>query len=210
MGYVSFDTDAVKKHDGAQIEDRRASERTKTIFRPAIITYGSFRGLCLVRNISPTGMMAKVYSPVAVGTSVIVEFDSNLSVTGTAAWSENEQIGVRFNESVDVAGVLVETGKRGAGNKVNRPLRLEIEAHGEMEINKRILPFEVQDISQRGIKAKIPVNLNPNDEVMIQVIGLEPRLAVVRWTRPGEAGLNFTRPLRLDELAMWVAHKQTG
>lgn len=210
MGYASFDTVVVKNCDGGQIEDRRKDERTTAIFRPAIIKHNPFRSLCLVRNISPTGMMAKVYSPITVGTSIIVEFDSNQSATGTVAWSKNEQIGVRFDDRVNVAEVLVETGKKGAGSKVNRPLRLEIDARGEMEVNKRILSFEVQDISQRGVKVKIPGYLNVNDEVMIYVIGLEPRLAVVQWKRSDEAGLKFTRPLGLDQLATWVAQKQTS
>jgi len=216
MGYALFDgavgrlSDDILPNDLAQLGERRADERTTNVFRPAIISHDGFRGLCLLRNLSPTGMMARVYSTVASGTSVKVELTADLSTVGTVIWSKDNQIGVRFNDQVNVAEILIEIGRRGPGNKVHRPLRLEIDACGELEIDGRSLTFAVQDISQRGIKVKVPMSLNPNDETMIRINGLEQRKAVVRWTSFGEAGLNFTRPLGMDELATWVVRQQTS
>lgn len=216
MGYALFERSTAEQYhdvdldDARQLDERRTNDRTTTVFRPALIRIDDFRSLCLVRNISPSGMMAKVYSPIAMGETITVEFGTHLSATGKVAWAEEGQIGVRFKDPLNVVEVLTETGKRGPGNKINRPLRLEIDAQGEIEINGIVRAFEVQDISQRGLKAKVSANLAPNEEVMVRLTGLEPRRAVVRWIRPGEVGLNFTRPLGMDELATWVVHQQTS
>lgn len=216
MGYALFDrstgelSDFILPDDNAQLVERRAEERAATVFRPAIISNEGVRGLCLLRNVSPTGMMAKVYSPVASGASVTVEMNAHLSAIGTVIWSEDGRIGVRFHDRINIDEVLTEIGGKGPGNKVNRPLRLEIDASGELEIDARILTFAVLDISQRGLKVKVPASLRPSDEVMIRINGLDHRKAVVRWTSFGEAGLNFTRPLGMDELATWVIRQQTG
>lgn len=210
MGYALLGG-GTANHSGAdQADERRNAERSITVFRPALIRIGEFRSLCLVRNVSSRGFMAKVYSPILAGTPIEVEFGAGISAAGTVAWAKERQIGVKFDGRIDVAAILTETGKRGPGNTVNRPLRLEIDAQGEMEHGGRVLAFEIQDISQRGLKAKISVTLRVSDEVMIRVAGLDQRRAVVRWTRAGEVGLNFTRPLGMDELAAWVVSQQTG
>lgn len=209
MGFAQFDGNAVTSNDGVLLDERRSDQRATTVFRPAIIRMGEFRSFCLVRNVSSSGMMAKVYSAIPVETPIIVEFSAHLAAAGTVVWSEDGLIGIWFNDGVNIAEILTETGKKGPGNKVNRPLRLEIDAEGEMVINGSTAPFEVLDISQRGLKARVRNRLNLNDEVLVRIIDLAPRLAVVRWTKPGEVGLNFTRPLGIDELATWVIHAQS-
>ncbi len=52
-------------------------------------------------------------------------------------------------------------------------------------------------------------DLKPGDEVFVHLVGLQPRLAIVRWVHDGQCGLNFTRPFDLDLLADWVVRNQT-
>lgn len=93
--------------------------------------------------------------------------------------------------------------------KVSRAPRLPIQCKAELAIADRTLVIELRDISQRGIKACASF-VRPGDEVQVKLPGLEPRKAIVRWTRPELAGLNFLRPLSLDELAHWAIKQQAG
>jgi hypothetical protein len=65
----------------------------------------------------------------------------------------------------------------------------------------------LQDISQKGAKIRASF-VRSGDEVTLCLAGLEPRKALVRWTRLGAAGLNFVRPFGFDELGEWVIAQQ--
>ena len=188
--------------------ERRADERTTTVFRPVLIETEEFAGFCLVRNLSPNGMMGKVYTQFAENTPVTVQFNSDLVVAGAIMWSANGQVGIEFGEYIDVPIVLADLAKRVIKGKLNRAPRLQIQCDGELLIEKRTLPIDVQDISQRGIKARAPY-VRPGDEVTVCLEGLKPRHAVVRWTQAGTTGINFTHPLGFEELAQWVIWQQT-
>jgi len=193
--------------DGLPVE-RRADERTATVFRPVLIETEEFAGFCLVRNLSPDGMMGKVYTHFAKDTPVTIQFNPDLLVPGAVIWSEDGQVGVRFEEIIDVTTVLADLGKSLAGGKIKRAPRLQIQCDGELEIGEQTLAIEVQDISQRGIKARAS-RVRPGDEVLVCLEGLEPRQAVVRWTQFGTAGINFNCPLGFEQLAQWVIWHQT-
>ncbi len=62
--------------------DRRSETRVTTIYRPALIEVEGFAGFCLVRNLSTTGMMARVYTSLAHSNPVQIQFGDALTVPG--------------------------------------------------------------------------------------------------------------------------------
>jgi hypothetical protein len=191
-------------HDGKQ-KDQRSAERMATVFRPVLIEMEQFAGFCLVRNISPGGLMGKVYTQFAENTPVTVHFNAELQAFGDIIWSKDGKVGVNFDEPIDVSTVL---SAKADENKVNRALRLEIQSEGELAVDGRFFTMEVQNISQSGIKVKVPFSVSPNEEVVLRLNGMDPRKASVRWTQFGTAGLNFLNPIGFEELAEWVICQQ--
>ena len=126
-----------------------------------------------------------------------------MAIEGEVVWASDGQIGVQFDEPIEVSTVLSALVRSAPGGRVNRAPRLPIDCDGELVIADRTLAIDVQDISQRGIKVRASY-VRTGDEVTVRLAGLEPRKAVVRWTRPGTAGLVFLRPLALEVLASWV------
>ncbi|QGN55742.1 PilZ domain-containing protein [Novosphingobium sp. Gsoil 351] len=187
--------------------ERRAQGRTATVFRPVLIETDAFAGFCLVRNLSPNGMRGQVYTSFAEGLPITVQFSPDRIVQGTLTWCKDEHVGVQFDEPVDVEQVLSDLARKLVEGRVNRAPRLQIECKAELIIGDRSLAIEVQDISQRGIKA-VASFIKPGDEVWVRLEGLELK-AVVRWTQGGIAGLNFLRPLPFEELAHWVIRQQS-
>lgn len=188
-------------------DERRSETRGATVFRPVLIETEDFAGFCLVRNLSPHGMRAKVYTSFAADQPLVVRFASNTIVQGRLIWCDGEHIGVGFEQGIDVTEVLETLSRKELDGRLNRPLRLPISATAELIIEGRSLRAEVQDISQRGIKV-LTSYVRPEEEVVIRLEGLEQRKAIVRWTQTGMAGLNFIRPLSFDELARWVVQRQ--
>ncbi|GAC1419700.1 MAG: hypothetical protein NVSMB69_19760 [Novosphingobium sp.] len=189
-----------------ELRDRRAEDRAATMFRPVLIEIDAFAGFCLVRNLSARGMKGRVYAHFDRGQRVTVRFNCDTATQGAIIWASDGQIGVQFDEPIDVSTVLSDLARPAQEGQINRAPRLPIDCDGELMIADRTLAIDVRDISQRGIKARTSY-VRAGDEVTVRLEGLEPRRAVVRWTGPGSAGLVFLRPFGFEELAAWVVNR---
>lgn len=193
----------------AELGNRRSEDRAATMFRPILIEIGAFAGFCLVRNLSTRGLKGSVYADFAHGERVMVRFGCDLVIEGGVIWSGEGQIGVQFDQPIDVTAVLADLARPARRGRVSRAPRLPIACDGELAIADRTLAIGVEDISQRGIKAQTTY-VRPGDEVTVRLDGLAPRKAVVRWTSPGSAGLAFMRPFGFAELAGWASEHLCG
>ncbi len=189
--------------DGQDTDDRRRDGRTTAVYRPVLLEAEGFTGFCLLRNLSPSGMMGVAYADFATGEVVSVQFMPGHVVSGKVAWSKEGKIGVQFDEEIDLAAALKNMGSTHVESQLNRAPRLPIQCDGEALLGDVRIKLEVKDISQRGIKAVIPT-VRPGDEVTVMLPGMEPRKAVVRWSQLNVAGLNFIRPVGFEELARWA------
>lgn len=185
---------------------RRSAVRTATVFRPILIEVGDFTGYCLIRNLSPNGMMGEVYTDLPKGSVIRTRLGPDRVLRGKVIWSDEARVGVQFDEDIDVTSVLADITQSPHGQPSRAP-RLPMRCAGALLIEGRSHPIELQDISQRGLKARAHF-VKEGDEVDIQIDGLERRKAIVRWTGDGVAGLNFIRPLPFKELARWAVWQQ--
>ncbi|HTN13659.1 MAG TPA: PilZ domain-containing protein [Sphingomonadaceae bacterium] len=192
-----------------QQDDRRKGGRTTAVYRPVLLEADGFTGFCLLRNLSPSGMMGVAYADFAVCEAVSVQFMPGHVVTGKVVWSKDGKIGVQFDEEIDLAGSLKNMGSTYIESQLNRAPRLQIRCEGEAMLGDLRVRIEVRDISQRGLKALLP-SVRPGDEVTILLPGMEPRKAVVRWSQQDMVGLNFVRPVAFEELARWAIYCQSG
>jgi hypothetical protein len=189
--------------------DKRAEPRATLIYKPLLVEVGPIVGFCLAKNISSSGMMGRFYTPCSVGAQAKVHFNDFHFTSGMIAWSNDGAIGVKFDEPIDVEQMLALLSQPRLGSKVNRALRLAIEANAEVVCDGRTVPVDLLDISQKGVKLRSPF-LNQGDEVVVKIDGLEPRKAMVQWAKGGMAGLNFVRPLNFDQLGEWAVREQAG
>jgi hypothetical protein len=187
--------------------DRRSAERTATVFRPVLIETDEFAGFCLVRNLSLHGLMGDVYTNFADEQPVTIHIGNADQITGTLKWCKDGRIGVHFDSAISLDDVLAAMGSKTIDGLINRAPRLQIRCPAELTVGERIRLAEVEDISQRGVRIRAPF-MQVNQELGIQLDGLESRRAIVRWAQAGTAGLNFTRPLCFEQLAQWAVHQQ--
>src|SRR3954466_4611345 len=99
-----------EKHEFSHSEEppteRRSGERITSVYRPALIETEHFAGFCLVRNLSPGGMMGSVYAEFAEDQPVTVTLPAADVVPGRISWSKDGKIGIRFDEQINVEQVL--------------------------------------------------------------------------------------------------------
>jgi hypothetical protein len=189
-------------------QDRRTAERTATVFRPVLIETDDFAGFCLVRNLSLHGLMGDVYTSFADEQPVTIHF-GHTAITGMLKWCKDARIGIEFDTPISLSEILGAMGARTVEGLINRAPRLQMRCPAEITIGERIRSAEVEDISQRGVRVRAPF-MKVNEEVVLQLDGLERRKAIVRWAQAGTAGLNFLQPLNFQQLAQWVVQQQAN
>jgi hypothetical protein len=183
--------------------DPRDAVNMVALFRPALIETGDFRSFCLVRNISPWGLIAAFHGLPVVGQPISVRFSEAMKIRGTIVWFEAERIGMAFSKAINVPAFLDELGSNRTSGKDYRPPRLSVQVPGNFIVLSKAHPLIVRDISQRGIKASVE-EVSVGVEGTLEIQGLHPRRAVVRWVRQATASFYFIIPLSFTELGKWV------
>lgn len=188
--------------------DRRRNARHVTVLRVAKLRTDYGEELCLVRNISSTGLMAHIYSTLEVGDPITAEFKSGQSVPGKIAWRREGMIGVQFNRRVDAAAILSNDDRPPAEEQYSRPPRVKMEVRARMRIGARYSMVTLIEISQGGANIRTCEAREMDERVVLLVNGLPPIEGSVRWQEGENVGIAFDVPVRLDALASWVATTQ--
>ena len=185
-----------------QLLERPCDLQGAAVFLPVLMIAEEYAGYCLVTSLSPEGLKAKVYARFSRPQAATVHFASHEFVQGELVWTGHEQVGVRFNRTIDVADVLASLGGKSVGIGPSRPPRLPVKCLAEIVLGDRYQFAEVRDISQRG--GRVLTGLaRPGQKVAVQIDELDERAATVQWSRSGAAGLSFAEPLSFHELALF-------
>lgn len=180
--------------------DRREGERHLTLFRVGSITMGERRELCLIKNISAGGMLIRAYCPIPTGTALSIELKSGQPVAGKASWVDGQNVGVAFDQAIDVIDILSASAD---GPRPRMP-RIEVACIATVRDGASIYRLPLCDISQGGIKAKGDPMLEHGCDLVVSLPGLEPQPAALRWRQEGHLGISFNRLVPLGELVAWL------
>jgi hypothetical protein len=187
--------------------ERRSEERAKfAVYRSAVLRWDGLEGLCLIRNISSGGLMGKVHAPLEPGQRIDVEMRSGASVSGRVVWSHANQIGIEFDERIDVHQAL-NAGFPSPQGPVQRMPRLNLPCPALLTNDGTRQVVTLLDLSQGGAKIEAAF-MRPGDEVVLEVQGLAPHRGVVRWAHGGRAGMAFDNAVSFDTLARWAIERQ--
>lgn len=183
--------------------ERRCEPRHLTILRVGALIGPNGRELCLIRNISAGGLMAHVYTIHSRDERVSVELKTNQQVAGTVIWTSEASVGVRFDEPVDVAGLLSAQTPLPKGWRPRLP-RVEVDRLATLRCGARVHGVNTRDISQGGVKVETDQPLEPGAEVVLAMERFRPVHGVVRWCDDGLAGIAFNQLIPFPELMAWL------
>ena len=201
MDNLSYETTSISLGDEPPPQPARRSDRHHlTLLRVGAITIGDRRELCLIRNISAGGMSIRSYSPLAVGTPVLIELKTGMRVPGTVAWVDDGTAGVEFKEPVDVLDVLSSTDD----GPTPRMPRIEVDCYASVRAGAVVRGLRVCDISQGGVKLAGHLSTEVASDLSVTLPGMSPQPASLRWSCDGHVGLTFNRLLPLPDLVEWL------
>jgi hypothetical protein len=180
--------------------DRREDERHLTLFRVGSITIGDRRELCLIKNISAGGMMIRAYCAIPEGTSLSIELKSGQPVSGRATWTRDQNVGVTFDEPIDVIEILSASAE---GPRPRMP-RIEVDCFATVRDGANVYRLRVCDVSQGGMKVEGDPQIEHGCDLSVSLPGLEPQPAALRWRQDGYLGISFNRLIPLAQLVTWL------
>lgn len=183
--------------------ERRRDSRHMTILRVGTLIVDGRRELCLVRNISAGGLMAHVYSLFCENQEVAVELKTNHRIGGTVSWIQGGNIGVAFDEPIDVEELLASQNALEPGWRPRLP-RVEVDRLGTLRAGAATHWVSTRDISQGGVKLELDQPLQVGADVVLTLEGFHPVQGVVRWYHEGQCGVSFNQVIPFGELMRWL------
>lgn len=186
--------------------DRRTKPRHITILRVGTIVIDGRHELCLIRNISAGGLMAHVYSVLKPEQRLEVELKTHQRVVGKVSWCSGSNVGIAFDEPVDVEDLLASNSELQNGWRPRLP-RVEVDRLGTLRVGSRIHALNTRDISQGGVKIEIDQPLDVGAEIVVTLEELPPIQGVVRWYQEGLCGISFNQIIPFHELINWLRTK---
>ena len=194
--------------DSAPDQDRRQDARQPIAYLVAKLRTISGESLCLVRNLSPGGLTADVYSRLDIGGAATFEFTSGAVIRASIVWQRDNVAGAQFADRIDIATVFGLRDLSPPGPEPRAP-RVELDIPATIRLGAMHRPIILNDISQSGAKIHCADRLEPGLKLTLLVNGLAPLAGQVRWNRDGFAGLAFYTPVPFDLLAQWLPLAQS-
>jgi hypothetical protein len=191
--------------------DQRAGQRFNLLIRPAKLAFAdNHEFVCVLRDVSPGGCKARIFHPLPPEGAMILELCNGDRYPVERVWESEDQagawhIGLRFRDAVPVEYLLNEDGRFR-----KRPVRIRLALPALIVAGREAIAGELRDLSQQGAQLTCEAHLAVDQQVRLEIAGLSPIVAKVRWRRPPAVGLVFEQTFRLDDFARLVARLQQG
>jgi PilZ domain len=196
--------------DGTQsdpsADELRAAPRISLMLRSAKLVGPAGEFLCILRDVSATGIKAKLFHPLPADQPLSLELGSGERFALEPVWQRDGHIGCRFADGPVSLAALVEEN----GPFPKRQIRLRLELPVELTVGQASLPGQLLDLSQHGAMVRLEAFLALRQLVSIGGSSLPVRHARVRWRRGSAHGLVFHEGFKLDELARLAGQLQSA
>ena len=183
--------------------ERRKEARFTLILRVGVLEQLGKSSLCLVKNISATGVQLKCYSKPITGGPASIRVADEAAVLGRIIWFKGGIAGMNFYEELDTATLLRVQQKLKPNRRRSMP-RVEVQASAILRTGGKTQRAVVRDISSVGARVRTHSTLKSGDRAVIEFADLPALRGFVRWSDGEEAGLAFETTIPMQILAEWV------
>ena len=183
----------------AGIAEARIAPRVTLLLRIAKLVIDEREYPCVLRDVSPGGIRARLFVPLPDQGECILELGNGARFAIQPVWQRDGEAGFRFREGpIDLAQLIEEPSPF-----PRRHLRLRIDAPLTVRslAEDTALAGRLTDLSQHGAAAELGPGLALRQLVRLELPHCPPIDARLRWRRGRAHGLVFDRCFRLDELA---------
>jgi hypothetical protein len=183
--------------------DDLCSDDDKGPFDSGAITILGSRQACSIRKISTLGATVSSNVSPALGESVSVELPSGQRAAGRIAWTGKGELGVRFDESIDVIALLNRKLVSQTRERRTMP-RLEVRASVHVKCGGQFWPAMLRNISARGLQIEAGELPAIGAYISVLVEGMNIPSGELVWKRGRLAGIELLEELSWTSIIPWV------
>src|SRR3954464_1528677 len=183
--------------------DDRSTTPAKGPFDASAIYHSGVRRECEIRKISALGVTVASDLVPALGDSVSVELATGQRPAGKIAWSDGRELGVRFDDSIDVIALLNRKLVSQTPERRTMP-RLEVRCLAHIKCGEHFWPAMLRNISAHGLQVEGIELPDAGSYVSVFVEGLNIPPGEVIWRRDRLAGIEVFEELSWTSIIPWV------
>lgn len=173
------------------------SQRYTLLLRAAKLIAPNGEYLCVLRDVSATGLKLKLFHLLTDGGEVAIELGNGQSHAIVPVWQSGGNAGFRFVAGeVDIAPLL-----QGTGPFPRRAVRMQAERLAQVRSRSGLRQALLRDISLDGARIDCDWSYAVGERLQLDITGFPRLYAKVRWCRYGAHGLVLEQHFALGELA---------
>ncbi len=184
--------------------DRRQEQRQSPVqdqrhalmLRTAKVVCQSGEYVCLVKDVSQTGVGLQFLHDVPLEERIFLELANGALYPIQRCWAEQYRAGYRF-----AAPLVLEDFLSEASQHPYRPVRLRLKLPVLLTVDGRDCRAMLADISRSGAKVNASRELPETAFVRFEAVGLPLRFGHIRWRKGNDHGIVFQDSIALQELA---------
>lgn len=182
----------------------RAAPRFTLLIRPAKLRVGKVQYVCVIRDISATGVSIRQFHEIGWHGPVVLELQTGERHPVEPVWHRAGEAGFRFFEPIAVDEVI-----SGCSAYPKRDLRFEIAWPIAVQAQGVANPAELVNLSRQGALIECEALLAIGQAVMLKAKGLPTIEARVRWRKGNRYGMVFDTTFSLQQLAIAIEQLQS-
>ena len=169
----------------------------------AVLYDGASQQDCSIRKISPLGVTLQSARQRGTGEAVAIELGTGKRSGGTVAWTGRGEIGVAFNEPVDMLALLNRKLVSQPTERRTMP-RVEIRCPVHVKCGAAMIRAALRNISANGLQLEGDELPPQGSYVAIFVEGLNLPAGEIVWRRGNLAGVELFEEMSWTSVIPWV------
>ncbi len=174
----------------------RRDPRHTLMLRTAKVVCQSGEYVCLVRDVSASGVGLRFFHDVPQEPRIFLELANGALYPIERSWSDHGDAGYRFAAPVALEDFLSE-----ASQFAHRAVRLRLKVPVLLTVDGHDFRAMLADVSRCGAKLAIDRRLPQGAFARFDAVGLPLRFGHIRWRQNHDHGIAFQEPIALEELA---------
>ena len=175
-------------------DESLSPDRGKGPYDAGVIFTAGSRQPCSIRKVSALGAMVQSAIAPALGDHVSIELGTGQRPGGRVAWNRDGELGVRFDDSVDVVALLNRQLLSQTRERRTMP-RVEVRCAAHIKWGEHLLGATLRNISARGLQIEGDELPAVGSYVSVFVEGLNIPAGEVVWRSGNLAGVELFEEL---------------
>ena len=199
----AFSVTTVVVGDRLPWPDEPLSAANEGPFDESAIHHSGVRHPCAIRKISALGATVASGLIPALGDRVAVELATGQRPSGKIAWADGNELGVRFDDSIDVIALLNRKLVSQTPERRTMP-RLEVRCLAHIKCGENFWPAMLRNISSGGLQLEGREAPAAGAYVSVFVEGLNIPSGEVMWSKGELIGVELIEELSWTSIIPWV------